>query len=261
MEFRYDVKKLEQILQDLCVLTGISIAFLDNRRNYLCKMLPKNDFCAAIQQNGAVHGKCNESDECLLDRCSRSLKMESHICHGGLYDACMPILKDQALAGYVLMGQIRLAGKADPRQWEHTPELAEWYRQRPCFTEEQIRSLWTLLPEILFQNAIRFDVFMEQVTDYISKNLHRDLSIGTICGRFGLSKNRLYSLFRETYGCSVGEYVVKLRLERAKMLLRETDEAVYAVAEQVGIPNCTYFCRLFKEKTGLSPASFRSENR
>ena len=55
--------------------------------------------------------------------------------------------------------------------------------------------------------------------------------------------------------------MVKLRLERAKMLLRETDEAVYAVAEQVGIPNCTYFCRLFKEKTGLSPASFRSENR
>ena len=42
-------------------------------------------------------------------------------------------------------------------------------------------------------------------------------------------------------------------------LLRETEEPVYRVAELIGIRNYTYFCRLFKEKTGLTPLQYRRE--
>jgi len=57
----------------------------------------------------------------------------------------------------------------------------------------------------------------------------------------------------------VNAYITQQRMTRAKQLLRETEEPVYRVAELIGIRNYTYFCRLFKEKTGLTPLRYRRE--
>ena len=128
-------------------------------------------------------------------------------------------------------------------------------------TQEQIDSLRMLLPEILFQNAIQFDDFMGAVTGYIKKHLGDKLTLGGICAEFHVSKNSLYQVFRESYRCTINEYILRLRMEAAKKLLRETKDPVYMISEKVGIDNYPYFCRMFKGRCGMSPTEYRKRDR
>ena len=70
-----------------------------------------------------------------------------------------------------------------------------------------------------------------------------------------------YSLFRKTFkkytGISPGQYLIQLKIEKAKLLLSFPHKLIKEVAYELGFDSCFYFSKLFKEKTGLSPAKYR----
>jgi AraC-like DNA-binding protein len=251
MNIRYDIEKTKKILSDLSALTGISMSFLDTKRNRLCLCGKEDNFCKDLQSDPKKKAQCSCSDAIILDRCFETKRFEGHICHAGLYDAAMPIMKDGIFAGIILMGRIRLAGNG-----EHTDVI---YREIPEFTREQVQSLSSLLPNVLFENAIfiEFDDRINEITTYIENHLSEPLRINMICKKFLISKNTLYSLFREHFDMTVTEYITELRLKKAKKLLCETKATVYEIAEAVGIGNYTYFCRLFKKREGVCATEYR----
>ena len=257
MKIHYDLEKLRRILQDLSTLTGISLSVLDADRKTMIRSARENDYCTAIQQRGDYHN-CHSCDMILLDRCEKSRVVERHTCHAGLCDLAMPVMKDGIIVGFLLMGRIRSpqspTGSADG-------ELAPLYRQIPVFTEEKILSLVDLLPQILFESTVVLepDTLLRQAETYIDRNLQAELSIEGLCEALHVSKNKLYDAFSAHLGITVNAYITQQRMTRAKQLLRETEEPVYRVAELIGIRNYTYFCRLFKEKTGLTPLRYRRE--
>ncbi len=53
------------------------------------------------------------------------------------------------------------------------------------------------------------------------------------------------------------DFINNKRLERAQLLLTTTDKPLQDIAEKVGIPNLSYFSRMFKRKFGIPPAKFR----
>lgn len=255
MKIHYDLNKLRSILQDLSILTGISMTVMDANRQPLIRNVPTLDYCTAIQcQNGTEPCRC--SDNALLDRCEKGRTLESHTCHAGLYDLAMPVIKQDMIVGFLVMGRIRsplsLPSVSDP-------ELNRLYQQIPYFSEEKIRSLIDLMPRILFESAIEIapDHLIRQAQQHIEAHLSGPISIGQLCQALQLSKNRLYDLFHSHLGCTVSQYIIARRIQKACRLLRETDEPVYRIAELVGIENYTYFCRLFKKQTGLSPTAYR----
>jgi|SRR5579883_2261694 len=63
--------------------------------------------------------------------------------------------------------------------------------------------------------------------------------------------------FKEITGYSPKEYVLRIRLHRAKELLAFTEQSITEVARNVGFPNPYYFSRLFHSKEGISPSDFR----
>lgn len=256
MKIHYDLNKLRTILRDLSVLTGISMTVLDANRQPLIHNVPKLDYCTAIQkQNGLEPCRC--SDNALLDRCENSRTLESHSCHAGLYDLAMPVIKQDMLVGFLVMGRIR---SPESRPSVADPELDRLYQQIPYFSEEKLQSLIDLMPRILFESAIEVapDHLIRQAQLYIETHLQEPIRIGQLCDALQLSKNRLYDLFHAHLGCTVSQYIINLRIQKACHLLRQTDEPVYRIAELTGIENYTYFCRLFKKQTGLSPTDFRS---
>ena len=251
MHIRYDIEKLKQIITDLCVLTGISMSFLDTDRRMLFRYQKEGDFCSVLQRDPRKEKLCLRSDEILLGRALASKRFESHVCHAGLFDAAMPIMKNGVFAGIVLMGRVRLAEGGQPSEG--------LYSALPAFREEQIKSLETLLPNVLFESAVfvEFDDRSSEISEYIKNNLSEPLSVDTICKRFLMSKNTLYALFKEHFERTVTEYITDLRMEKSRSLLRETNDPVYEIAERVGINNYTYFCKLFKKKEGMSPTEYR----
>ena len=140
------------------------------------------------------------------------------------------------------------------------PKLLEFYDEIPCFSDERIDSLSNLLSHILFEIAIEIDYsdFISFATTYIKDNLNGDLSIPHLCATLHVSKNVLYKSFRENRGCTITEYINRQKIKQAQKLLRESDAPIYHIAATVGLSNYTYFCRLFKKITGLSPIVYRN---
>lgn len=88
---RYDASKLQDVIKDFCVITGVSVSVLDDEFEVLAsysEQMPA--FCLAIQSTPDGKEKCLCSDMALLKRCRESGKAQSHICHAGVMDAALP---------------------------------------------------------------------------------------------------------------------------------------------------------------------------
>lgn len=259
MRIRYDIKKLQQIINDLSTLTGMSLSFLDADSKRICKITPDTfNFCTYLQQNEALKNACAKSDLKVLAHCKKTGCFESHICHAGLFDAAMPIEKNGILAGIILMGRVRTPHLLNT-PFEKDEKAKELYQKMPLLSDAQLASFKALLPDILFENAIYFEQESpaDEAAEYIRGHLQEELSVTTLLKHFHISKNNLYRDFREKYGKTINQYVTDMRLEKAKELLKNETIPVYLVCEQVGIFNYTYFCKLFKKETGITPTEYR----
>lgn len=261
MQIKYNKEKIEELLKDFATLTRISVTFADAQTNPICGFHSTDNFCNAYQKIGENKEYCTRSDKRLLERCRQSGKYEYHICHVGLYDAAMPVVKLGVTVGYIMVGRIRTHIKRKDAQYDFDGNLGVLYKQIPVFDSRQLSCLKNLLSNILFSNAIELvnTNIAENVRDYIEENISDDMSAGVICKRFFISKNYLYKVFKENFSCTPVEYITNSRLEKAKNLLAETKEPVYEICERVGIHNYTYFCNLFKKKMGMTPIEYRKK--
>lgn len=107
--------------------------------------------------------------------------------------------------------------------------------------------------ETAFPPAVR--LFLESV-------FHPDKTPGTVrsyADESGISENYLSRLVKKTTGRSVGAWIDIVRIQRAKRLLADTSLAVIDIAAAVGIEDQSYFSRLFKKETDLTPSAFRKK--
>lgn len=261
MQIKYNKEKIEELLKDFATLTKISVTFADTQTNPICSFHITDNFCESYQKIGTNKEYCTHSDKRLLERCRQSGKYEYHICHVGLYDAAMPIVKLGVTVGYIIVGRIRTHLKRKDAKYNFDGRLSELYNQLPIFDNVQLSCLKNLLSNILFSNAIELENtnIAENIRDYIEENISDNITASVICKRFFISRNYLYKTFKENFSCTPVEYITNCRLEQAKKLLLETKEPVYWICEKVGIPNYTYFCNLFKKKNGITPTEYKSQ--
>lgn len=65
-------------------------------------------------------------------------------------------------------------------------------------------------------------------------------------------------LFRKTYGVYFNEYLLELRVQEAKKLLRQSDLRMYEIAGRVGFQNADYFVTQFEKLEQLTPSEYRN---
>ena len=75
----------------------------------------------------------------------------------------------------------------------------------------------------------------------------------------GISENYLSRLVKQSTGRSVGAWIDILRIQRAKRLLSSTSLPIIDIAVSVGVEDQSYFSRLFKKETGMTPSAFRKK--
>ena len=92
---------------------------------------------------------------------------------------------------------------------------------------------------------------------YIQENFHRAISRESIAERFNLSPGHLSRLFRDKGHMRLADYITRVRLERAKFMLRKYHFHLAEVAQRCGYQDVNYFCRVFREKTGVTPSQYR----
>ena len=96
---------------------------------------------------------------------------------------------------------------------------------------------------------------------YIQENFHRPITRESIAERFNLSQSHLSRLFRQQGHMRLADYISWVRLERAKFMLKKYHFRLEEVAQRCGYADVNYFCRVFKQKTGLTPSQYRAMSR
>ncbi len=98
---------------------------------------------------------------------------------------------------------------------------------------------------------------LRQMIVWISAHYSESVRVQDIAMSAGVSESQCYRCFRQLLGQTPTEFLNQYRLERAAVLLRETDQSIAAVAENCGFAQQSYFSRLFRQATGMTPANYR----
>ena len=92
---------------------------------------------------------------------------------------------------------------------------------------------------------------------YISGNFSGELTLEEVAAHVHLNPAYFSSLFKQSTGSSFKEYLNMVRIEESKRLLANTDYTIIDIAVASGFGDQSYFCRVFKKYTGLTPRQYR----
>lgn len=95
------------------------------------------------------------------------------------------------------------------------------------------------------------------VERYCRENYMRQISLEELIELVHYNKTSLLQRFREVYGTTPRNYIIQIRLQKARELLTDTDYSVSEISDQVGFTSVHYFSRFFKEKEKYSPLEYR----
>lgn len=93
----------------------------------------------------------------------------------------------------------------------------------------------------------------------VSSHMEQPVSLGALSEELGYCEDYLGRVFRRHYGVSLYRYANRLRVQRAKQLLRETDKSVEQIGRETGCLSVSRFYRMFRRETGMSPSAWRTE--
>lgn len=100
---------------------------------------------------------------------------------------------------------------------------------------------------------------IEQIACYIAENCCSPLSLNSIAEQFYMNKCYLSRIFKEITGFTVNGYLHARRIQKARALLVQDPMNISEISEAAGYENLTYFERVFKKHTGMSPLEYRKQ--
>lgn len=100
---------------------------------------------------------------------------------------------------------------------------------------------------------------VQKCVDYIEMHLEERIHAADLAAVAGYSEYYTTQRFRRETGLSVNDYIKFAKVERAKILLRGTDQDVREIASALGFSSRSHFSQSFKQVTGQSPAEFRAQ--
>lgn len=103
------------------------------------------------------------------------------------------------------------------------------------------------------------DRYVQLAIEYLNENYDQDLRVPDVARIVNLHPAYLQKIFKQVTGQSVSEYLTVHRMEKAKMLLRQTDVPIMDIADYVGVGSRQYLHHLFKRHTGITPAEYRRQ--
>ena len=103
------------------------------------------------------------------------------------------------------------------------------------------------------------DEAVRRVLMYVNRHYGQPLSLLEVAEKVGLHPNYLSALFARNMQCGFTHYLQRMRIEKAKTLLRATNRKISDIALSVGFTDGKYFAKVFKSITGMTPQQYRSE--
>ena len=186
----------------------------------------------------------------------------------GLYLACgndLAKIKQHVHSLLVLMSRAAIDGGADVNDIFRLSQSYEPEIEKLRNLEELNRWLSMVLHRFInfvFDfNDIKHHNVIYQATAYIKENLAEKLTLEDAAEHVSLSKSYFCRILKDELGYTFTEYVNHLRVERAKLYLRDSTMSIADIAYAVGFDDQSYFTRIFKKLTNVSPGQYRKSKK
>ncbi|MEF3305994.1 AraC family transcriptional regulator [Paenibacillus sp. GYB003] len=97
---------------------------------------------------------------------------------------------------------------------------------------------------------------VRSVTAFLRERLHRDLSLDAVCESFGVGKSHMTRLFKRKTGYPLMDYFKRLKVEQAKLLVREERHNFTEISRLLGYGSIHHFSKSFKKYAGMTPSDY-----
>lgn len=114
-----------------------------------------------------------------------------------------------------------------------------------------------MIKQMKKDKSSRSEMIMQKCREFVEDNLHEDLGLEMVAQRFFYNSSYFSILFKNNFGLSFTDFLVKTRMQRARNLLLQSELKVADIARQVGYKDIKYFNKVFKKMFLYSPDEFR----
>lgn len=100
---------------------------------------------------------------------------------------------------------------------------------------------------------------IQKIKSYVEERFYENINLKKLAAEFYINPVYLGQLFKKTYGVYFNEFLLDIRINEAKKLLRQTDLRIYEIAEKVGFKNADYFVTQFEKLENMTPSEYRNQ--
>src|SRR5256886_463739 len=201
-------------------------------------------------------------------------------CFAGLSDSAAPIRIGDQLIGFLQTGQVLLDQPNKFRFDKTARTLVNWgvkvdlgkardaYFHTRVLSKKEYRGMLRLLEifgrhlsilsnQIAVESSAAEPAPVAKAKHFIAQNQDGAICLATVAKAVNTSTFYFCKLFKRTTGLTFTDYLARVRIEKAKALLRDRNRRVSELAYDVGFQSLTHFNRVFRKITGQSPTQFR----
>ena len=268
----FNMEEISTILDDINLITKVKFDLYDKDFNILhgenqnmCR------FCELVRACPECHEKCMKSDKNGFAVSQKTTRAYTYKCHMGLTETVTPIICEDSIVGYIMMGQklmredletVKLNIEKFPDETKRG-EMLEILEKMKYTSREELNATCNLVEMcasyLRMKKLIKFRETPPAVLikNYVTAHISDELDIKKLCREFKMSKSSLYLISSNSFGKGITEYIRDVRMEAAKEMLLTTDKPISVVAEKVGYNDSNYFTKVFKKYTSKTPCEWR----
>ena len=131
-----------------------------------------------------------------------------------------------------------------------------------CTTEGRLLQRFEDNIELFFRRVLQLNrqkgqAPVREAKQYLSDHFRENLSLEEVAAHVGMSTAYFSTLFKKELGIGFSEYLIQLRCDEAKRLMRTSRDSLTVISEAVGYQDAKYFSRIFRRTVGLKPSEYR----
>lgn len=268
----FDRKKLQSLLENLAVLSGMGVSFWHPEQD-VCLAATSNvpsAYCARLQTSQAMSAECKKCEQLALRIARRDLKTQYFTCHAGLKECISPVIYNGEVLGFVMIGQVLFTED----NGTNIDPIREWIDENG-FNFNEIRSLYLLLPRIGHEkqqallkmiSALASLVHIEgivrrielpliaRIEKYVDEHLNEPISLDDVVEALSVSRSTICHTLRTEKNCTFVKLVNQKRVDVVRKAIA-SGKTVAEAAEMAGFASVSYCSRVFLQVTGSRPST------
>ena len=198
---------------------------------------------------------------------SKALQNSSHLSNGVKHNPknSLRAAKNNAFVLLTLISRAAIEGGVSPNV---AYDLCDFYGQR-IEDSVSLDDNGTVIEEmqtVYFQKVCEakhtdgISPIVKNCCDYIGVHINEKLSIGDLAERAGYSEYYFSRKFKQEMGCTITEYIMREKIERAKVLLSTTNMSILDISIELSFNSRSYFSDSFQKIAGIAPGEYRKQN-